>query len=56
MATGLGLFGLAHDLSGSYAASLSLCIGMQLMRSLIVLCAPWVVPSQSVRLTAASVG
>ena len=40
MAAGPGLFGLAHDLSGSYAASLCLCIGLQLTSSLIILCAP----------------
>ena len=40
MAAGPGLFGLAHDLSGSYAASLCLCIGLQLASSLIILCAP----------------
>jgi cyanate permease len=40
MAAGPGLFGLAHDLSGSYAASLCLCIGLQLAISLIILCAP----------------
>jgi cyanate permease len=34
-----GLFGLAHDLSGSYAASLCLCIGPQLPSSLIILSA-----------------
>jgi MFS family permease len=33
MAAGPGLFGLAHDLSGSYAASLCLCIGLQLASS-----------------------
>jgi cyanate permease len=55
MATGPGLFGLAHDLSGSYAASLCLCIGKQLASSLIILCAPQLV-SQSVRLNAANVG
>ena len=43
MAVGPGLFGLAHDLSGSYAASLCLCIGLQLASSLIILCAPRVV-------------
>jgi cyanate permease len=43
MAVGPGLFGLAHDLSGSYAASLCLCIGVQLASSLIILCAPRVV-------------
>jgi cyanate permease len=43
MAAGPGLFGLAHDLTGSYAASLCLCIGLQLARSLIILCAPRVV-------------
>ena len=40
MAAGPGLFGLAHDLSGSYAASLCLCIGLQLASSLIILRAP----------------
>jgi hypothetical protein len=40
---GPGLFGLAHDLSGSYAASLCLCIGLQLASSLIILCAPRIV-------------
>jgi cyanate permease len=40
MAAGPGLFGLAHDLSGSYATSLCLCIGLQLASSLIILCAP----------------
>jgi cyanate permease len=43
MATGPGLFGLAHDSTGSYAASLCLCIGLQLAGSLIILCAPRVV-------------
>jgi cyanate permease len=43
MAAGPGLFGLAHDLTGSYAASLCLCIGLQLVSSLIILCAPRVV-------------
>jgi len=43
MAAGLGLFRLADDLSGNYAASLCLCIGMQLVGSLITLCAPRVV-------------
>jgi MFS family permease len=43
MATGPGLFGLAHDLTGSYTASLCLCIGLQLAGSLIILCAPRVV-------------
>jgi cyanate permease len=43
MAAEPGLFGLAHDLTGSYAASLGLCIGLQLVSSLIVLCAPRVV-------------
>jgi hypothetical protein len=43
MAVGPGLFELAHDLSGSYAASLCLCIGVQLASSLIILCAPRVV-------------
>src|SRR5215813_5195566 len=43
MAVGPGLFGLVHDLSGSYAASLCLCIGLQLASSLIILCAPRVV-------------
>ena len=43
MAAGPGLFGLAHDLSGSYAASLCLCIGLQLVSSLIILRAPRVV-------------
>ena len=42
-AVGPGPFGLAHDLSGSYAASLCLCIGVQLASSLIILCAPRVV-------------
>ena len=32
-----------YDLSGSYAASLCLCIGLQLARSLIILCARRVV-------------
>jgi cyanate permease len=40
MAAAPGLFGLAHDLSGSYAASLCLCIDLQLASSLIILCAP----------------
>ena len=40
MAVGPGLFGLVHDLSGSYAASLCLCIGLQLASSLIILRAP----------------
>jgi cyanate permease len=40
MAPGPGLFGLVHDLSGSYAASLCLCIGLQLASSLIILRAP----------------
>jgi MFS family permease len=43
MAAGPGLFGLAHDLSESYAASLCLCIGLQLASSLIILWAPRVV-------------
>jgi MFS family permease len=43
MAAGPGLFGLAHDLSESYAASLCLCIGLQLASSLMILCAPRVV-------------
>ena len=43
MAAGPGLFGLAHGLSGSYATSLCLCIGLQLASSLIILCAPRVV-------------
>lgn len=43
MAAGPGLFGLAHDLTGGYAASLCLCIGLQLASSLIILCAPRVV-------------
>ena len=43
MAAGPGLFGLVHDLSGSYAASLCLCIGLQLASSLIILCGPRVV-------------
>ena len=34
MAAGPGLFGLAHDLTGSYAPSLCLCIGLQLVSSL----------------------
>ena len=37
MAAGPSLFGLAHDLSGGYAASLWLCIGLQLTASAIVL-------------------
>ena len=40
MAAGPGLFGLAHDLSGSYAVSLCLCIGLQLASSLLILRAP----------------
>jgi cyanate permease len=40
MAAGPGLFGLAHDLSGSYATFLCLCIGLQLASPLIILCAP----------------
>ena len=43
MAAGPGLFGLAHDLSESYAASLCLCIGLQLASSLMILRAPRVV-------------
>jgi len=40
MAAGPGLFGLVHDLSGSYAASLCLCIGLQLASAVIILRAP----------------
>jgi cyanate permease len=43
MAAGPGLFGLAHDLSGSYAASLCLCIGLQLASAIIILRAPRVI-------------
>ena len=56
MVVGPGLFGLAYDLSGSYAVFLCLCIGLQPARSLIILCAPRVVREPSVRLNAASVG
>jgi hypothetical protein len=40
---GLSVFGLAHDLSGSYAASLCLCIGLQLASAIIILRAPRVI-------------
>jgi MFS family permease len=40
MAAGPGLFGLVHDLSGSYGASLCLCIGLQLASAVIILRAP----------------
>jgi MFS family permease len=56
MAAGPGLFGLAHDLTGSYAASLCLCIGLQLASSLIILCAPRVVREPVEPPSAASIG
>jgi cyanate permease len=40
MAAGPTLFGLTHDISGGYAASLSLCIVLLLASSSIVLHAP----------------
>jgi cyanate permease len=56
MAAGPALFGLAHDLTGSYAASLCLCIGLQLASSLIILCAPQVVREPVEPPTVASIG
>ncbi len=46
-AAGPALFGLAHDLSGTYAASLCLCIGLQMASCLTILCSPRAVRSSA---------